>query len=64
MAKNRNTKLEESLRANKAVMGLLRKEHFESGGDLAAWRGRSNVYTDRKKQKDKHACRKKSKSEW
>ena len=45
------------LRTNRAIMGLLRKSHFQSGGDLASWRGRHDVRTDRKKHLSKHACR-------
>lgn len=40
-----------------AVKGALRKRHFESGGDTASWRGRANVYVDRKKKANKQACR-------
>jgi hypothetical protein len=45
--------------SHRAVMGLFRKSHFESGGDLTAWRGRCDVYLDKKKQSDKKKCRKK-----
>ena len=51
-------KNKKAIEAHKASMGLLRKAHFESGGDLASWRGRANVYVDRKKKQNKNACRK------
>lgn len=46
------------LKDNRAVLGLRRKAYFESGGDLASWRGRPNVFIDKKKKKNKNACRK------
>ena len=49
------------LKSNRAVMARLRKSHFSSGGDLVAWRGRHDVYVDRKKQANKRACRGKQK---
>ena len=52
------------LRDNRAVLGLRRKAHFESGGDPATWRGRPNVFTDKKKKKNKQACRKPIKKNW
>ena len=48
----------------KAVAAAKRKSHFESGGDLASWRGRSTVFSDRKKSKLKKICRKKVKEEY
>ena len=57
MVKNAK-KNKKAIQAHKATMGLLRKAHFESGGDLASWRGRANVFVDRKKKQNKNACRK------
>jgi hypothetical protein len=45
------------LEQHRGTMGLIRKEYFENGGDLAGWRGRSSVQTDRRKKKNKKACR-------
>ena len=60
MAKTKKNKnLKHLLRTNRAVMGMLRKSHFESGGDLASWRGRKDIFVDRKKERSKLACRKK-----
>jgi hypothetical protein len=64
MTKTRKKKFDEILQTNRAVMASARRCHFESGGDLASWRGRSNVYVDQKKQKNKHACRKNNRSNW
>jgi hypothetical protein len=58
--KNKN-KASYNLTANRAAMGHLRKSHFSSGGDLASWRGRHDVYVDRKKHANKRACRGKMK---
>ena len=52
-------KVKEILKTNRAVMGLLREAHFSSGGDLASWRGRHDVYTDKRKEHSRRACRKK-----
>lgn len=41
----------------KAIRGLERKAHFEAGGTLDGWLGRSWVNTDRRKAADKKACR-------
>ena len=59
MASKKETKaaLELKLSSNRAVMGHARKAHFESNGDLASWRGRASVETDRRKRADKRACR-------
>ncbi len=46
------------LRTLKAVRGVDRKRHFENGGSLVSWRGGTRTVTaDRKKKKNKHACR-------
>lgn len=50
--------IQRRLAVHRGTMGLLRKAHFESGGDLASWRGRASVQTDRKKAANKKACRK------
>ena len=47
----------EKIRLHKAVKGIQRKRHFESGGDVASWRGRANVFVDRKKRENKRVCR-------
>ena len=49
--------LKRKLKAHRGTMGLIRKSHFESGGDVASWRGRASVQTDRRKQENKRRCR-------
>jgi hypothetical protein len=47
------------LKSLKAVRGLDREKHFESGGDLVSWRGGTRTVTiDRKKRQNKRKCRK------
>ena len=42
----------------KSVRGVERKQHFEQGGSLVDWRGGTHTVTvDRKKRKNKRACR-------
>lgn len=55
--KNDNT--DRILRDSRAQAGIERDEYFKRpGATVAGWRGgRSNVYTDRKKQASKKACR-------
>ena len=55
--KQRKAVLKRKLQSNRAVQGLMRKDHFENGGDLASWRGTANVFTDRRKKADKRSCR-------
>ena len=55
--KQQKARFKQMLQDNRAVMGLQRKAHFESGGDLTSWRGRAGVISDRKKEKSKRACR-------
>ncbi len=56
MSKNKKTKSQ--LKAIKAVRGIERQRYFENGGDLVSWRGGTRTVTiDRKKKKNKHACR-------
>ena len=51
---------ERALERNRQVAGAERERYFEEGGDLPGWRGRSTIFTDRKKKADKHACRKRT----
>ena len=40
------------------IRGIERKKHFEEGGTLVEWRGGTRTVTiDRKKQRNKRACR-------
>ena len=40
------------------IRGQERKKHFEEGGTLVEWRGGARTVTiDRKKQRNKRACR-------
>lgn len=41
----------------KIIKDALRKSHFESGGSVESWRGKCNVYKDKKKHENKNACR-------
>ena len=45
-----------TLKIIKEAKGLDRKAHFENGGDVASWRGRKNIYKNKKKysRKSKH----------
>ena len=46
------------LKALRAIRGLDRDEHFANGGTLVDWRGGTRTVTvDRKKQRNKRACR-------
>ena len=40
------------------ISGIRRAKHFESGGDIAGWRGRARRFSDQKKEAQKRACRK------
>ena len=49
---------QEKLRSLRAVRGLDRVKHFERGGSLVDWRGGTRtVQTDKKKKRNKRACR-------
>jgi len=41
----------------RAQRGLDRKAFFEEGGEMVRWRGLHTVRQDKKKKKNKHACR-------
>jgi hypothetical protein len=41
----------------KIEQAAARRAHFERNGDLAQWRGRAVYFEDRKKKKNKRACR-------
>ena len=58
-------KIKSQLESSRAIMGHLREAHFASGGDLASWRGRHDVYTDKRKEYSRRVCRKKLRNnEW
>ena len=59
MKKNKQKKVSAVLSASRAVKGHMREAHFASGGDLASWRGRHDVYVDKRKEQSRRACRKK-----
>jgi hypothetical protein len=40
-----------------AAKAAARLAHFANGGTLAQWRGSARTFTDRRKQKNKTACR-------
>jgi hypothetical protein len=60
MKKSDRKKVKELLKSNRAIMGHLREAHFSSGGDLASWRGRHDVYSDKRKERSRRACRSKN----
>lgn len=39
------------------IRGFNRAAHFEAGGSLEAWRGRSDIRPDKRKAQNKTACR-------
>ncbi|MAG24921.1 hypothetical protein CMI47_05010 [Candidatus Pacearchaeota archaeon] len=50
--------LKEQLKVLKRIRGLEREQHFKNGGTLVQWRGGTRTITvDRKKRRDKRACR-------
>ena len=54
----KNKKNRDQIRRVKAIRGVERRTHFENGGDLVSWRGGTRTVTvDRKKKKNKQACR-------
>ncbi len=51
-------KNKEQIRRLKAIRGVERQRHFEEGGSLVSWRGGTRTVTvDRKKARNKRACR-------
>lgn len=57
--KNRNKRLQKTLKLLRIQASLDRAEFFANGGTLAEWRGISATHTDRKKEQNKKACRRK-----
>ena len=45
--------------SHKAQKASLRLAHFANGGSTNVWCGKSNAHTDRKKARNKKACRQK-----
>ncbi len=45
--------------SQKAQKGAMRKAHFANGGSTSVWCGKSNAHSDRKKARNKKACRQK-----
>jgi hypothetical protein len=43
--------------AMKAAKAARRKAHFANGGTLAMWRGSAQTFKDKKKARDRRACR-------
>ena len=48
--------MKQIIKIMKASKGLDRKRHFESGGTVESWRGKKNIYKNKKKysRKTKH----------
>ena len=57
MTRKEKKSLKQQLKQLSGVRGEMRRSHFESGGDMASWRGTHTVIPDKKKKKDKNACR-------
>jgi hypothetical protein len=57
MSKTVRKKIKLTLAAARRTGGALRELYFSEGGELCRWRGLSYVFTDRRKQKNKRACR-------
>lgn len=55
--KNRQKRLNKTLKLLRIQASLDRAEFFAEGGTLAEWRGISSTHTDRKKKFNKKACR-------
>lgn len=51
------TRAERAAKAFARDAGYRRKMHFAAGGTTTAWRGNHRVYTDRKKEAQRRACR-------
>ena len=47
----------DSMNEAKRVRGGARRQHFESNGDPSQWRRRPARMSDRRKARDKRACR-------
>ena len=54
---------ERAIERNRRSAGAERDRFFQEGGDFSQWRGRSTVFTDKKKKANKQACRKGAKHE-
>lgn len=57
MTKQEKQALKRQMKTLAGVRGEMRRAHFANGGDLAGWRGTANVIPDKKKRKNKRACR-------
>ena len=61
MSRKQNKKQRERKvkKKNKSQKAAMRKAHFANGGTTNVWCGKSNAHQDRKKARNKKACRKK-----
>jgi 3-deoxy-D-arabino-heptulosonate 7-phosphate (DAHP) synthase len=50
---------EEIIEANRRLRGIMREEHFSEGRGQENWRGRTDIYVDRKKESSRYRCREK-----
>ena len=48
---------QQQLKMLAGARGKIREEYFANGGDMAGWRGVSSVVPDKKKKRNKRACR-------
>lgn len=48
---------EQQLKMLAGARGKIREEYFANGGEMSGWRGVSNVVPDKKKKRNKRACR-------
>jgi hypothetical protein len=53
----KNNETNRKLKALRAQAGVDRAEFFANGGDVKQWRGSATVTVDKRKQRNKKACR-------
>lgn len=57
MTKKEKNARKQQLKMLAGARGKIREEYFANGGDMAGWRGVSSVIPDKKKKRNKRACR-------
>jgi hypothetical protein len=50
-------RVKRTLASLRLLRGFNRAAHFEAGGTLEAWRGRSDIRPDKRKDSNRRACR-------
>jgi hypothetical protein len=59
----RDVKTQRTLQDVRHLRGLDRMAHFEAGGSLEDWRGRHQIYVDRRREANKRMCRRQASEE-